>query len=139
MRHTSRLTLPFLLLFLTVCGQPKGDGLAAFSGTWSVTAFGEGGDSLTSYTLTAGADPSAWTMTFPGMAPVALHVVSTAGDSVVVRTDSYPSVLEPDVHVTSEAVMKVQGDQISGTFLSHRTVMGPDSVLRGTARGARRE
>ena len=139
MRNTSKLQLPFLLLFLTACGQPQGDGLDTFSGTWSVTAFGEGGDSLASYTLTAGADRSAWTMTFPGMAPIALHIVSTAGDSVVVRTDSYPSVLEPDVQVTSEAVMKVQGNQISGTWLSHRTVMGPDSVLRGTARGARRE
>ena len=139
MRNTSRFQLPLLLLFLAACGQPQDDGLDAFSGSWSVTAFGEGGDSLASYTFTAGADRSAWTMAFPGMAPIALHVVSAAADSAVVRTDSYPSVLEPDVRVTSEAVMKVSGNQISGTWVSHRTVMGPDSVLRGTARGTRRE
>ena len=139
MSNGSKRLLPILLLLLTACGESAAGGLGAFAGTWSVTAFGEGGDSLTAYTLTAGADRSTWTMAFPGMEPIPLRIVSAAGDSVVVRTDSYPSVLEADVQVTSEAVMKVSGNQITGTWVSHRTVMGPDSILTGTARGTRQE
>jgi hypothetical protein len=111
--------------------------LAAFVGTLSLIALGETGDTIATSTIVATADPSEWTFAFPNRQPEPVQIISAAGDSVVTRAGPYESVLQPGVQVITEGVIKIQGNQLSGHWTAHRTVSGPDSVLRGTYAGVR--
>ena len=137
MRRIAKGLTAVALVLVPACGGSDANPLAAFAGTWSLTAYGEQGDTVASSVLVASEDAEGWTFAFPEREPIALHIVSTDGDSVVTRSDTYESVLEAGVQVTTEVVLRVQGDQLTGRWLAHRTVMGPDSVLRGMLRGRR--
>jgi hypothetical protein len=111
--------------------------LADVAGTWNVTSIVEAtGDTVTSV-MVASADTAGWTLTFPGRAPLPMRVVEVAGDSIRAEVGPYESVLNPGVRVFSEATYRLQGDVLTGTFVSHRTTTGPDSVLRGRSEGRR--
>jgi hypothetical protein len=125
------------LLLLPACAPANRNALRSFAGTWSLTAFNERGDSLATSTLVAAGEPTGWTAAFIGREPLPVQVLSAGGDSVVLRSGPYPSVLQPGVQVTTENVLRVSGNRIIGTYVSRRTVTGPDSILRGTIRGGR--
>lgn len=111
--------------------------LTRFVGIWNTVVFDSAGDTISPARVEVTGDGTTWSSTFPGRDPIAMHVVAAAGDSVVLRSDPYASVLDPGVQVTSENVIRVAGDEMVGTWLSHRSVTGPDSVLSGPIRGAR--
>lgn len=60
--------------------------LSPFAGTWNLVSRNEAGDSVTSLTVVAHAEPTGWTIALPGRDPVPARVVSAAGDSVVLES-----------------------------------------------------
>jgi hypothetical protein len=116
---------------------PASIALTDVAGTWNVTSIvEETGDTVTSV-LIATADTAGWTLTFPGREPISMRVVEVAGDSIRAQAGPYESVLAPGVQVLAEATYRLQGDVLTGTFVSHRTTTAADSVLHGRSEGRR--
>src|SRR4051812_46976985 len=68
--------------------------LSDVAGSWNVVGRDANTDStLATYVLKATADTAGWTITFPNRPPVAMHVLSVGGDSIVTQSASYESVL----------------------------------------------
>ena len=116
--------------------EPAGT-LARFAGRWQVTARNEVGDSLPSHVLTATADTTGWTITFPDRPPIPVRIVDASGDLVVMETEPYESVLRPGVRVTVQFVERVSGDRTTGSLLALYDVAGSNAVLRGVTEGTR--
>jgi hypothetical protein len=114
-----------------------GGTLAKFAGRWQVTARNEVGDSLPSHVLTATADSTGWTITFPDRPPIPVRIIEASGDVVVMQTEPYESVLRPGVRVTVQFVERVSGDRTSGRLLALYDVAGSNAVLRGVTEGTR--
>jgi hypothetical protein len=140
----------FLLCCATVllisCGKaadtPRSESPATttasgFAGMWHVRGYNHAGDSIVGYDLTAGADTSGWTITFPNRPPIAVRVVAMTGDSVVTEAGPYESVLRPGVQVSTRAVFHLQGDTLVGQTLAHYATTGADSVLAIASKGTR--
>jgi len=105
--------------------------LAQMAGRWNMRSVPETGDTTaTTYVLTATADSSGWTITFPNRQPVAMRVVAVAGDSVVTEAGPYASARRRGVQVTTTTSMRMMGDSLVGTTVAHYVTTGPDSVLR---------
>jgi hypothetical protein len=100
------------------------------TGTWNVTAMAETSDSvITTYVVTASADPAAWTLTLPGRAPMALRV-STSADSIITEVGPFESVLRKGVQVTTRSSMRlVDGKLVGTTVARYPGATGADSVL----------
>lgn len=111
--------------------------LASFAGTWSVRGSNEAGDSIISYQLVTSAEPSDWKSLFPNRPPIAIRIVSVAGDSVVTESGPYESVLRKGVQVHTNGVLRLQGDKLVGTTVAHYTTSGADSVLVIRVEGTR--
>ena len=113
--------------------------MQALQGRWNMRSIPMSGDTTsTVYTLDASGDTASWTIAFAGRTePVKLHVISTAGDSVVTRTDEYESARRKGVRTVTTSVMRVQGDRITGTVTARYRVTGPDSVLMLRTEGTR--
>ena len=102
--------------------------LADAAGTWTVSVMPENSDSvLITNTIVASADPSAWTMTLPGRAPMALRV-STSGDSIITEAGPYESALRKGVQVTTRSAFRLVDGKMVGTTVAHYQTAGPDSV-----------
>lgn len=112
--------------------------LADLAGTWNMKSLTPSGDStLLTYTMTATADPSGWTLNFPGRDPIPMQV-SVDGDSVIFDGGPYPSALRPDsAMVTVHGVSRMQNDTLVGTYTAHYATTGPDSVAMGRLEGTR--
>jgi hypothetical protein len=152
MAGISRRAAASAFVLLLACGGPEaeqeavpeapptaapGSSLAEVAGTWNVTSFVEAtGDTVTSV-MVATPDPTGWTLTFPGREPLPLRVVEVGADSFRVEAGPYESVLNSGVQVRSEATYRLQDGLLTGTFVSHRTTTGPDSVLRGRSEARR--
>jgi hypothetical protein len=147
-----RFVLAASVVFLASCGgaqdqaetaseaaeTPAGLTAADLAGTWTVNGMAENSDSvIVTYTLNATADPSGWTMVLPGRDPIALHVMSIAGDSAVTHAGPYESVLRPGVQVTTEGVLRLQDGALVGRTVAHYTTTGADSVVVIRMRGTR--
>lgn len=105
-------------------------------GTWNVTAYGPGGDSLVSYRMDITGDPSTWTVTFPGDNRVQARDVMMRGDSVTMTLGPYSSALREGAQVTTRTVGRLEGGRMVGQFVA-RYETGADSVLRGRFVGTR--
>jgi hypothetical protein len=118
--------------------EPAAIALADVAGTWNVSAMPAVGDSvLTTYQLTATADTTGWTITFPGRPPIPVRVAAVAGDSIVVEAGPYESVLRPGVMVSTHTVNRLQDGKLVGTFTAHYQSAAADSVLNGRQEGVR--
>lgn len=101
--------------------------LADVAGKWTVRVMPEMGDStLTTYELTATADPGGWMMTLPKRKPMALRV-SLGGDSIMTDVGPFESVLRKGAQVTTHSVMRLRDGMLVGTTTAHYA-KGPDSV-----------
>ncbi len=112
--------------------------LADVAGVWTLKGMSPTGDSLLSYTITATADTTGWTITLPGRKPMALKVW-VAGDSIVTDAGPFESVLRPGVKVSTHAVMRISGDKMTGTTTAHYQTTGADSVATLLAEGTRQK
>lgn len=139
-----RISLGIGLLALAACGpkeQPAADtaamavaptiALADVAGTWTARVMPEIGDStVLTYELVASADPTAWTITFPGRPPVGVRP-TVDGDSIITEAGPYESALRKGVQVTTNGVMRLVNGELVGTTHAHyQGVTGPDSIAR---------
>jgi hypothetical protein len=111
--------------------------LADVAGTWNVSAVPATGDTTaTTFVLKATAADSGWTMTFPGRKPMAV-TVRTDGDSIMIEAGPFSSVRRKSVKVTTNSVVRVSGDNLTGMTTAHYSVKTADSVLTLTTTGTR--
>jgi len=102
--------------------------LASIAGKWNAKIMNQAGDStLTTYQLTATADTSGWTITFPKRAPIPVHVM-VSGDSLMLDEAPHESVLRKGVRVTAHVVERLQDGKLVGTGIAHYNTKGADSV-----------
>src|SRR5262249_47648709 len=112
--------------------------LSDVAGKWTVVGHDATTDStLATYVLTATADTSGWTITFPNRPPVAMHVVSVAGDSIVTKSATYESVWRKGVQVTLDGVTRLKDGKLVGTSVAHYNVKTADSVRHIKMEGTR--
>lgn len=126
---------------VTPAGAPAasaGIKLADVAGTWTVKTMTEKGDStLLTYTMTATADTTGWSITFPGRAPIPSHVSPIVGDSIMVHVGPYESALRKGVQVTTDGVLHFTGGKVVGTSTGHYKVKTADSVKTFRLEGTR--
>jgi hypothetical protein len=97
------------------------------AGKWNVriTSAETGDSTLTSYVLDAKADTAGWTFQFPTGAPIAMHVTSMAGDSLVTEAGPFDSRLQKGVKVHSIVTWRVRDGKLVGTVVSHYDTKPP--------------
>ena len=119
---------------------PPGAGTISFAdvaGKWNMRSVPESGDTTpTTYVLEAKADSAGWMLRFPNGPNVPVHAIA-AGDSIVMHAGPYASVRRKGVQVTTESVLRRQGDRVVGATVAHYKTTGPDSVLRLRSEGTR--
>lgn len=119
---------------------PAGTAALSFAdvaGKWNMRSVPESGDTTpTTYVLTAAADSSGWSITFPNGLNVPLHVMAS-GDSIVMDAGSYASVRRKGLQVTTHGVLRREGDRLVGNTVAHYQTTRPDSVLRLRTEGTR--
>lgn len=108
------------------------------SGNWTVTAKNAANDStLLTYDLAVPNDTS-FTITFASGQKVTGRVVSIAGDSIVLETGSFPSVLRKGVQVRTMSTVRLQDGRLVGTTTSRYNTKRADSVLIIRTEGTRK-
>jgi hypothetical protein len=121
----------------TAAPAPAPINLADVAGKWNMRSVPTTGDtSATTFVLTATANTSGWTITFPGRKPIA-EKVTVDGDSIIVAAGPYPSVRRKGVTVTTNGVMRLQGGSLVGSTTAHYKVKTADSVLVLTTTGTK--
>ncbi|MDQ3136381.1 MAG: hypothetical protein M3Q93_02210 [Gemmatimonadota bacterium] len=112
--------------------------LADVAGKWNVKTMNESGDStLATYELVASEDKSGWVLTFPKRKPIPSRVVAVDGDSIVLETGPFESVLRKGVMVTTRAVNRLQDGKMVGTITARYAGGGADSVRMLRSEGTR--
>lgn len=115
---------------------PAGPTLADFAGTWQNSAMLEGQTAPVISTTSGTAAGTDWTMTFEGRPPVTLQP-SVVGDSLILVSAEYESVLRPGVMVTTRTAAVLQNGALAGNLTAtYRTPQG-EQVVRGTINGTR--
>jgi hypothetical protein len=113
--------------------------LAAVAGKYDVNGKYEGTDStVVKYVLTATADTTGWTITFPNRKPIPMRIVSVAGDSIVMEAGPYESAIRKGVMVKTNTVQRWENGKLVGRTVAHYSVKGPDSVRIVISEGVRK-
>ena len=116
---------------------PAGLTAADITGKWNMTAIPFSGDTTpTTFVLTATADNSGWTLTFPGRPPVPARI-TIAGDSIVTAAGPYESVRRKGVQVRTASVLRLEGGNLVGTTIARYSTQRADSVLNLRVTGSR--
>ena len=111
--------------------------LADLAGKWNMRTMPENSDStLISWEMVATGDTTGWVSHFPKRKPVAVHV-AVGGDSIVLESGPYESVLRKGVQVTTHTVDRLQDGKLVGTTTAHYKTSGPDSVRQLRVEGTR--
>ena len=105
--------------------------LADLTGKWTQQVRAENSDSvLVTSEVNATSDPSAWTITLPGRPAMPLRV-TVDGDSVMLASGPYESVLRKGVQVTTSGALRMQDGKLVGmTTARYSGGTGADSVVR---------
>ena len=115
----------------------KSISLADVAGKWNFETRGDAPDTMvTKAVLTATADTSGWVMELPSGKKVAHHV-SVSGDSIMLRSDSYPSMRRKGKQVWTEGVYRLENGKLVGVMTGHYSNSGADSVLKLKTVGTR--
>jgi hypothetical protein len=102
---------------------------ADLAGNWDGRSM-EGDSVVATWRMTATADTTGWTLTFPEGRPIPMRVLSMAGDSIVTEFGPFESpVTKQQVRVRGVGRMEGRDRQV-GTY-EVRPVAMPDSVTRG--------
>lgn len=122
----------------TTSSTPGTVNLADVAGKWNMVAVPMSGDTTpTTYVLTATANTSGWTITFPGRPPMPLKKVAVDGDSIMLSAGPYESVRRKGVQVTTYSVARLQSGRLNGSTTAHYKTSRSDSVLVLTTAGTR--
>lgn len=115
---------------------PAGPTLADFAGTWQNSAMLEGQTDPVISTTSGTAAGTDWTMTFEGRPPVTV-IPSIVGDSLIIVSSEYESVLRPGVMVSVRTASVMQNGALTGNLVAtYRTAEG-EQVVTGTMTGTR--
>ena len=109
------------------------------AGRWQRRAIPDRGTTdttATEYVLTATADTSGWTMTYPDRPPVPVRV-TIAGDRIITEAGPYESGRRKGVEVTSTGVLWLEAGKLGGTRGGRYNTRGADSVIRVRVEGTR--
>jgi hypothetical protein len=110
--------------------------LDAYAGTWQNVVTLEGVEDPVVTTMRATATPAGWTMELEGREPVAL-TPAIVGDSLVVTSAPYESILRPGVTTTVRTATVIEGgQQVGNVVVTYQTAQG-EEVVRGTLNGTR--
>ena len=117
--------------------EPTPISLDQIAGKWNVRARAtEPGDTIvTSYVLDAKADTAGWTIQFPTGAPIATHIMSMGGDSVVTETGPFDSRRIKGVKVHTIVTWRLRDGKLSGTTVAHYETKPPTTknlIAEGT-------
>jgi len=93
---------------------------------------------LVTYVLTATADTTGWSITFPNRKPIPLRIVSVAGDSIVMDGGPYESAIKKGIMVTTNTVNRLENGKLVGRTVAHYATKGPDSVRIVMSEGVRK-
>jgi hypothetical protein len=109
---------------------PAAINLADVAGKWNLTSVPSTGTNTTPVksVLDAKSTTTGWTLTLPNRKPVAERV-TVSGDSVILESDPYQSVLRKGVQVRTTGVFRVQNGNLVGQTTAHYSVKSADSVL----------
>lgn len=109
---------------------------ADFAGTWTVSNVLEGVEEPVISTLVVSEDGSQWSMSLPGRdnLPITVEMV---GDSVVIQTEPYESILEEGVMVSVRTANVLQDGRMYGTLVATYQTPDGDRVVMGTSEGSR--
>ena len=153
--RSSAATL-FTLLLLTACGgaeesTPAADeaaeaapemveapaiSLADFAGTWTFMTTMEGTEDPVPSTIIGSADGSEWSMTLEGRDPIPM-TASMSGDSIVLLSESFESILREGVIVTvRSAVVPADGGLVGNMTATYQTPEG-EEIVTGATTGTR--
>lgn len=112
--------------------------LADVAGKWQFASVPMAGKdtSPTPFVLTATADTSGWTMTFPDKQVVPLKA-SVSGDSVMLSSAEFTSQRRKSVKVKTETVLRLQDGKLAGMTNAHYATKGADSTLQLRTEGTR--
>jgi len=115
---------------------PAGPTLADFAGTWQNSAMLEGQTAPVSSTTTGTAGGTDWTMSLEGRPNIPVQA-SVVGDSLIIMSSEYESVLRPGVMVTVRTASVLQNGALVGNLVAtYRTAEG-EQVVTGTITGSR--
>ena len=121
----------------TTTMAPAPINLADVAGKWNMRSVPMSGDtSATTYVLTATANTSGWTITFPGRKPIPVKV-TVDGDSIMLAAGPFQSVRRKGVQVTTYGASRLQNGSITGSTTAHYRVKSADSVLVLSTTGTR--
>ena len=130
-----------VLALSAACGGDEqsssaGPELADFAGTWQNTAMLEGVSDPVPSTTTVSSDGSTWTMSLEGRPDIPLEA-SIVGDSVIVQSAEYESVLRAGVMVSVRFAMVLHDGMLMGDLVA--TYRAPDGTetVTGTIQGTR--
>jgi len=112
--------------------------LADVAGKWQFSSVPMAGKdtSPTKYVLTATADTTGWTLTFPDKQVVPVKV-TVSGDSVQLASAEFKSQRRKGVKVTTETTLRLSDGKLSGVTTAHYAKAGADSVLQLKSEGTR--
>lgn len=111
---------------------------ASFAGTWETTATLEGTAKPVPSTLVGSADGNTWTISLEGRPNVAA-MASISGDSLIIQSAEYESVLRKGVMVTTRvaSVMSDNNMLMGNIVATYKTAAGSE-VVKGTVMSTRK-
>ena len=112
--------------------------LADVAGKWQFSSVPMTGKdtSPTKYVLTATADTTGWTLTFPDKQVVPVKV-TVSGDSVQLASAEFKSQRRKGVKVKTETTLRLADGKLAGVTTAHYANAGADSVLQLKSEGTR--
>jgi hypothetical protein len=111
---------------------------ANFAGTWATTATLEGAAAPVPSTLVGSADGATWTISLEGRPNIAA-MASMSGDSLVIQSAEYESVLRKGVMVTTRvATVMTDSTMLMGNMTATYKTPTGEEVVKGTVMSTRK-
>ena len=111
--------------------------LSDFAGTWEVTSKLAGVEKPVPSTLMSTPDGATWTMTLEGRPNVPV-TASMVGDSLVVQSSEYESVLRKGVMVSVRTASVLSNGMMMGNMVATYKTPKGEEVVAGTTSGMRK-
>jgi hypothetical protein len=116
--------------------MPPAAPYAAYEGAWSTTSMVDGTADPVVGSMTLTADGVGSTMSLPDRPNIPI-TVSMSGDSLVVTTAEYESVLRKGVMVTTRVASVMDGAMMKGNLEASYTTPDGPQVVKGTSESKR--